>query len=140
MKVRRIEFIWKKIANESFNFGGIDEIKISIFEKASKIIVEVIAGDLKIIDGTIMLDTNYILKQIGKIDFDDGEKGRDFEFFKYMWQLAVNDNVYSGVFQCPGFVSKVKKIIRFDTILILMNKKVADYSKKSVNNVPSLND
>ena len=70
------------------------------------------------------------MKKIGEIDFEKTSGlGYKEEFSGDVWELIVNDKEYKGALVQPHYVSKIRKIIRYNAIEVYAKKKIAGYLK-----------
>ena len=130
MKIRNITFVWKKKEIDIIDYNNINKIEVSFKEGEAKPILLIDAGSIKIEDHSLPIDVNEVLKKIGEIDFErTSGLGYNEEFSGDVWQLVVNDKEYEGVLVQPHYVSKIRKIIRYNAIEVYAKKKIAGYIK-----------
>lgn len=130
MKINRVVFVWENRDKDIFGFGNINKIDVVFDRNECNPVIFVDAGSVKIEDRSIKINNAEILQKIGLLNLEK-EKEDNFsrEFMNTFWKLIVNDVTYEGVLSVPKYVSKIKKIIKFDVIFDQMSKKIANYLK-----------
>ena len=130
MRIRKVEFVWEKSQVGIIRYADINNLRIVFSEAEVNPVVYIDAGIIKIEDRSFAIDSNYVLKRIGELDCEKvNNPNLPKEFSQNHWKLIVNDSVYEGFFQIPHYVSKIKKIIRYEIIWEEVNKKIARYVK-----------
>ena len=126
IKIKKVVFSWIKKEKDLIDFQNMKRLDVTFEEGKDYPVIFIDAGDVKIQDSSLKIDSKEILEKIGKIDFEAIDTS---EFSGDEWELFINDKLYKGVLSEPGYVLKVKKIIRFNAILVYANKKLAGYVK-----------
>jgi len=130
MDVNNVVFVWKSFDENDLGFTNVKKVEIAFDDKMENPIVGIDAGMIKIEDRTFDIDSKDVLKKIKKlINDEEVDKYEIKEYTPNSWELYVDDNKYEGIFEYPSFVAKVKKIIKLDIILMMVNKKIANYTK-----------
>ena len=130
MRIRNVTFVWKKKEKDFIDYNNINRIEVHFKEGELKPLLVIDAGSIKIEDSSLPIDSKEVLKKIGEIDFEKrGGTGFNDEFSGDIWELVVNDKFYEGVLSQPHYVSKIRKIIRYNAIEVYANKKIAGYLK-----------
>lgn len=130
MKIRKAVFTWKRNMKDPIDYNNVNRIDVVFDEGAERPVLYIDAGSIKIEDGNLPIDTKEVLINIGKIDFDEKYIfGVNDEFTGDAWELIINDKLYSGVLSEPKYVTKVRRIIRFNAIELYVQKKISAYVK-----------
>ena len=131
MDVNNVVFVWKSFDENGLDFGNIKRLEIIFNNNVASSIVCIDTGNIKVEDRTFGVDAKEVLKKIRNLI--NNEEVDRYEFSGYVgngWELYVDDKKYEGIFEYPAFVSKIRKIIKLDIILMIANKKIANYIKK----------
>ena len=127
MKIREVKFIWKSgIEDDLADYSNMKRLEIMFNESQSQLIIE--TRKIKIEDRSIEFDSKEILKKIGEIDFKTSKYQNYSSMYSgEIWELYINNQKYEGVLDQPEYVSKVKKIIKYNIIWTYANRKLAKY-------------
>ena len=128
--MKKVVFTWKSVDQSNNSIVTMRKLDV-IFEKGvERPVIVINAGDVEIIDRTLPIDVKMVMEKLKEIDFDKKDDIHCPAFYSGdVWELMVDDKIYSGVLEDPHYVTKVKKIIRFNAIQVYANKKVAGYIK-----------
>ena len=130
MKINKVVFVLENNQKDVFNFGIINKVEIVIDCNNESPCVFVDAGNVKVEDRGIQINNLDVLSKISLLDLkEETQKELKGEFLNSFWRLIINDEVCEGIFSIPSYVSKIKKIIRYDLIFEQINKKIANYLK-----------
>lgn len=130
MRIRKAVFTWKRNMVDPIDYNNVNRIDVVFQEGLERPVLYIDAGSVKIEDGNLPIDVKEVLTKMGQVDFEQKYIfGVDDEFTGDAWELIINDKLYKGVLSEPKYVTKVRRIIRFNAIELYVQKKMSAYVK-----------
>lgn len=129
MYINKLTFKWKKSKRDTIDVGNIYSIDVILDRENENPLIIIDAGKIKIEDRSLSINSEEILKSIGKLDLEPVSKYEPKEYCGDAWELTIDDIKYEGTLDNPKFVNEIRKIIKLNAIQNYANKKIGNYFK-----------
>lgn len=129
MYIDKLSFKWENPIKDTIDVGNICSVEITFDRANENPLLTIDAGKIKVEDRSLEINSEEILKNASKVDFENIKKYESNEYCGDYWQLVVNDKKYGGILDNPRYVNEIRRIIRLNAILLYANKKIGNYYK-----------